>query len=112
MADDRFVPDAITVPVGTTVTWVNKGSNQHSIAAYDHSFESGTLETGDRFSHTFSVPGTVRYLCKHHARHGMIGSVTVDGARDEPVRKVGMPLTDNTRPMQRACLAPGHDKAP
>jgi plastocyanin len=80
MADDRFVPDAITVPVGTTVTWVNKGSNQHSIAAYDHSFESGTLETGDRFSHTFSVPGTVRYLCKHHARHGMIGTVTVDGA--------------------------------
>ena len=78
MADDRFVPNAITVPTGTTVTWVNKGSNQHSIAAYDQSYESGNLQPGDRFSHTFDAPGTYQYLCKHHARHGMVGAVTVE----------------------------------
>ena len=49
MVDDRFVPNALTVPVGTTVTWVNKGSNQHSVQAYDGSFESDKLSPGDRF---------------------------------------------------------------
>ena len=72
MVDDRFVPSQITVPVGTTVTWVNKGTNQHSIAAFDGSFESDMLSPGDRFSHTFETPGTVKYICKHHAMHGMI----------------------------------------
>jgi FtsP/CotA-like multicopper oxidase with cupredoxin domain len=80
MADDRFVPNAITVPVGTTVTWVNKGSNQHSIAAYDSSYESENLEPGERFSHTFEAPGKYQYLCKHHARHGMTGVITVGDA--------------------------------
>jgi len=80
MVDDRFVPNAITVPVGTTVTWVNKGSNWHSIAAYDGSFESGKLSPGDRFSYTFETPGTFKYICKHHAMHGMTGAVTVGDA--------------------------------
>jgi plastocyanin len=77
MVDDRFIPNALTVPVGTTVTWVNTGSNQHSIQAYDGSFESAKLSPGDRFEHTFDAPGTFQYICKHHAMHGMIGSVTV-----------------------------------
>jgi plastocyanin len=77
MVDDRFVPNALTVPVGTTVTWINKGSNQHSIQAFDGSFESAQLSPGDRFEHTFDAPGTFQYICKHHAMHGMIGSVTV-----------------------------------
>ena len=79
MVDDRFEPMELTAPVGATVAWVNNGGNWHSVAAYDGSFESGKIEPGERFLHTFTAPGTYRYICKHHAMQGMLGTVTVDG---------------------------------
>ena len=78
--DDRFDPASVTVPVGTTVTWINKGANWHSIASFDGSFESGRIEPGDRFSITFETPGTYQYICKHHAMQGMIATITVVAA--------------------------------
>jgi plastocyanin len=77
MVDDRFEPNSLTVTVGTTVTWVNTGADWHSVAAFDGSFESAQLATGDAFSSTFTAPGTYRFICKHHGRQGMIGQVVV-----------------------------------
>jgi FtsP/CotA-like multicopper oxidase with cupredoxin domain len=78
MIDDRFDPASATVPVGTTVEWVNKGVNWHSIAAFDGSFESGKIQPGERFSHTFSQSGEFQYICKHHGLQGMLGTLTVE----------------------------------
>lgn len=81
MTDDRFDPRSVTVPLGTTVTWLNTGRNWHSVAAYDGSFESGKIQPGERFTVPFTQPGTFTYLCKHHGLQGMIGSITVE---DDP----------------------------
>jgi FtsP/CotA-like multicopper oxidase with cupredoxin domain len=77
MVDDRFVPASFEIPAGTTVTWVNDGANMHSVAAYDGSFDSGSLDTGESFSHRFDTPGTFQFLCEHHALQGMLGKVVV-----------------------------------
>jgi FtsP/CotA-like multicopper oxidase with cupredoxin domain/plastocyanin len=77
MVDDRFEPVTFTVPLGTTVDWVNHGRNWHSIAAYDGSFESGRIEPGEHFVHQFTQVGEFKYICKHHGMQGMIGSITV-----------------------------------
>ena len=46
MTDNRFQPGRLTVPAGTTVTWVNRGTNVHTISAQDASFDSGPIGTG------------------------------------------------------------------
>jgi plastocyanin len=79
MEDDRFEPNRIEVPAGTTVTWVNKGGDWHSVAAFDGSFESVQLATGESYSYTFTTPGEYPYICKHHGRQGMIGRIIVTG---------------------------------
>ena len=70
-----FVPAQLTVPVGTTVTWVNKDEEPHLIAESDALFKSHALDTGDKFSFTFTTPGTFQYFCAIHAH--MVGTVVV-----------------------------------
>lgn len=79
MEDDRFDPKLLRVKAGTTVTWVNKGADWHSVAAFDGSFESDQVAPGETFSHTFTTPGTYKFLCRHHGRQGMIGQIVVTG---------------------------------
>ncbi len=78
MVDDRFEPVDLTIPSGTTVAWVNRGSDWHSVAAYDGSFESVKIPPGESFTHRFDQPGTYQYICKHHGLHGMLGQVIVE----------------------------------
>lgn len=77
MVDDRFGPKELTIKKGTTVTFVNKGSNWHSVAAIDGSFTSAQIKSGDSFSVTFDTPGEFKYICRHHARAGMMGTIVV-----------------------------------
>jgi plastocyanin len=77
MEDDRFNPKSLTIKVGQTVTWINKGADWHSVAAFDGSFESDQIAPGETFSHTFTTPGIYKFICKHHARQGMIGQIIV-----------------------------------
>lgn len=77
MEDDRFNPKSITIKAGQTVTWINNGADWHSVASFDGSFESAQVGSGETFSHTFTTPGIYKFICKHHARQGMIGEVIV-----------------------------------
>ncbi|MER3484929.1 MAG: hypothetical protein C4345_02065 [Chloroflexota bacterium] len=77
MVDDRFDPTSITIKSGTTVIWENRGADWHSVASFDRSFESQQVAPGSSFSHTFTVPGVYKFICKHHARQGMIGTIIV-----------------------------------
>jgi plastocyanin len=70
-----FQPAAITVAVGTTVTWTNNDSAGHTVAADDGSFKSDTLAAGATFSQTFAAAGTFAYHCSIHS--SMTGTVTV-----------------------------------
>jgi plastocyanin len=79
IGDDFFQPKTITVSLGSTVTWTDNGS-QHTVTCTGtcgpQSFDSGNLNTGATFSHTFTVAGTYNYICVYHAP-GMSGTITV-----------------------------------
>ena len=75
---DNFTFDAqtITVPVGTTVTWVNNDDIPHTVVADDKkTFRSKVLDTDEKFTYTFSKAGTFAYFCSVHPK--MIGTVVV-----------------------------------
>jgi plastocyanin len=65
----KFAPGVLTVPVGTTVTWVNHDEEVHTVTAGDQpqSFKSPGLDTDDKFSFTFDTPGTYGYFCSIHS---------------------------------------------
>lgn len=74
----KFNPASLVVKVGETVTWTNKDTAPHTvtiISGVGETFDSGQLETGQTFSHTFSVAGAYPYKCSLHP--GMRGSVIV-----------------------------------
>ena len=64
----KFAPADLTVPVGTTVTWVNHDAEVHTVTAADSlkSFKSSGLDTDDKFSFTFTKPGSYSYICSVH----------------------------------------------
>ena len=69
---------AITVPAGTTVEWVNDDPLAHTVVAADSSFDSGLIEPGKTWRHTFTKPGTFDYSCRPHPF--MHGTVVVKAA--------------------------------
>lgn len=90
--DLRFQPGTLEVPAGTTVTWRNTSDVAHTVTAdpskaSDPShvqlpqgaqpFDSGLIQPGQSFSHTFSTPGEYKYFCIPHESAGMIATVTV-----------------------------------
>jgi plastocyanin len=75
MGDDVFRPAQLTVAAGTKVAWVNKGSKAHTVVSNDKLFDSGLVNIGGEFSHTFTTPGTYLYHCAPHAK--MVGRLVV-----------------------------------
>jgi plastocyanin len=70
-----FGPAAIAVAAGTTVTWTNHDDIPHTVVADDKSFKSKVLDTDEKFSYTFTKPGTYSYFCSIHPK--MTGKVVV-----------------------------------
>jgi plastocyanin len=70
-----FGPNSVTVPVNSTVTWVNKDDVPHVIASDDGVFKSKALDTDDKYSYTFTKPGEYPYFCSLHPK--MVGKVLV-----------------------------------
>ena len=93
----QFMPETITVPVGTTVTWTNGETIGHTVTSgawgdvnestglrgsqsedglFDHALAPMGQE-GDTFSFTFDEPGEYFYFCQPHLT--MNASVIVEG---------------------------------
>lgn len=93
----KFMPETITVPVGTTVTWRNGETVGHTITSgawgdvnestglrgsqtpdglFDHALAPKGQE-GDTFSFTFDEPGEYPYFCQPHLT--MNAMVIVEG---------------------------------
>ena len=62
----RFTPSTLTVPTGTTVTWVNHDAEIHTVTSPAGAFASPALETDEKFSFTFNAPGIYAYFCALH----------------------------------------------
>jgi plastocyanin len=88
----KFDPAQITIKVGTTVRWENVASVVHTstddaskapdpkdaaLPSGAQPWDSGLLQPGQTFEHTFTVPGAYTYFCLPHASAGMIGQITV-----------------------------------
>ena len=74
IGDGFFGPSSLTVTVGDTVTWTNGDDSPHTVTA-DGAFDSGNIEPGQSFSHTFTEPGTFTYVCQYHDE--MVATITV-----------------------------------
>lgn len=87
-----FLPASVAINVGDTVKWTNPAVVLHSVT-FDPSmsakpgnvvlpegvapFDSGDMQQDGVFSHTFTVKGTYKYICKMHEAMGMVGTVVV-----------------------------------
>ncbi len=70
-----FTPKELTVPVGTTVKWLNHDDIPHTIVEKKTTFRSKALDTDDSYSFTFTSAGTFDYFCGLHPH--MVGQVIV-----------------------------------
>ena len=68
-----FTPDNITVVIGvnSTVTWTNNDASIHTVTSTTvppgaSPFNSGYLNTGDKYTYTFTVAGVYVYHCQLH----------------------------------------------
>jgi plastocyanin len=75
---DNFTynPQQITVKVGTTVTWTNHDDIPHNVVSKTMRFKSNALDTDDKFSFTFTTPGSYPFFCSLHPH--MTGSIVVE----------------------------------
>ncbi len=64
--DYEFLPVALEIAAGTTVTWTNVGQVPHTATAEDEIFDTGVLSKGKSASYTFAEPGTYPYVCTLH----------------------------------------------
>ena len=71
-----FQPPRLEIDAGQTVTWrFQDAPTAHTVTAADHSFDSGTMTSGE-FSHRFDKAGTYDYNCTVHPQQ-MKGTVVV-----------------------------------
>jgi len=70
-----FGPATVTVPVGATVTWINRDDIPHTVVSTDGVFKSKVRDTDETFSYTFTKAGTYPYFCSVHPK--MTGKVVV-----------------------------------
>jgi plastocyanin len=73
-----FNPQQITVKAGTKVIWTNNDDIPHTVTSKTGIFKSKPLDTDDKFSFTFTTPGTYSYFCALHPH--MTGSIVVEAA--------------------------------
>lgn len=73
-----FAAQAITVKVGTQVTWTNKDADAHTVTFDADGTGSAGFQNGETYKHTFASVGTFKYHCSLHPY--MVGEVLVTSA--------------------------------
>lgn len=81
MEGNSFNVSNLEVEAGTTVTWTNNSSVDHTVTSGSRGADDAgdlfdrTVEPGQTFSFTFDDAGTYEYFCRLHS--GMDAEVTV-----------------------------------
>jgi len=67
--DFAYKPLSLTIPAGTTVTFVNDDDVAHTVTSSDDkkAFDSGNMDKNTKWTFTFKTPGTYQYVCAYHA---------------------------------------------
>ncbi|MBI5878099.1 MAG: hypothetical protein HZB53_10625 [Chloroflexi bacterium] len=74
--DDWFLPEVVTITVGTTVRWYHVGEEAHNAFAIDGSWGTPEFGIGSTTEHRFNSTGRYPYQCTLHAP-GMSGIIVV-----------------------------------
>ncbi len=74
IADFKFTPPDVKVPVGGSVVWTNNDKQPHT-ATSSGSFDAGAIQPGASATVAFQTAGTFTYICSFHPF--MTGTVTV-----------------------------------
>src|SRR5581483_11244449 len=113
MKDMTFDKPEIVVNVGQQVVWNNSTSAIHNVVADPAlalvaddihlpkgaaTFNSGYMQAGQSFSHTFTVPGVYRYVCTLHETAGMKGVIIVKGGIVTNVAQAQVPRSSAAQP--------------
>ncbi|MGH2444281.1 MAG: cupredoxin domain-containing protein [Chloroflexota bacterium] len=77
-----FQPPSMTIPMGTTVTWVNHDAVTHTATSDSGVFDTGGISPGGSASFTFNQAGTFSYHCAIHPY--MHGTILVEQAAASP----------------------------
>jgi plastocyanin len=79
LKNDAYSPTTLTVPVGTTVTFVNNDDDAHTVTATNNIFDSKGLDTHGTWKYRFTKVGTYHYFCELHPF--MKGTIVVKAAK-------------------------------
>lgn len=74
--ENIYVPDIITVTVGSPLTWKNLGQQGHDVMASDRSWNAPFITIGGEWSRSFDKPGVYDYYCSAHPG-AMLGRIVV-----------------------------------
>ncbi len=88
-----FVPIDITIPVGTTVKFINQDNAPHTVTYADGSFNTGNFYKGDSRELKFDKAGDIKLYCQIH------------GAPDG----TGMAMTVHVKPASEVAALPTTD---
>jgi plastocyanin len=84
MFNNFFSPANVTINVGDTVTW-RASTSGHDTKSVDNLWASpNPMPVNTTFSHTFNTAGSFGYFCTPHRAVGMVGTITVQGAANQP----------------------------
>ena len=82
-----FSPDQLTIQPGDTVTFENVQDEQHEVMFISQPKQVDEMimspmheKKGDKFTYTFTTPGTYKYHCHPHEKLGMEGTIIVGQA--------------------------------
>jgi len=78
MENTEYVPMAVSVAVGGTISWTNEDDFAHTVTKQSGpgpEFDSGDIEAGGTFEQAFEDAGTIDYVCTIHP--SQTGTITV-----------------------------------
>jgi plastocyanin len=75
IADFKFTPNEVHVPVGGSVVWTNNDTQPHTATAAG-AFDAGAIQPQTSATVVFETAGSFTYICSFHPF--MTGTVVVD----------------------------------
>lgn len=73
----EFQPSVLTIPVGTTVVWINQGGESHTVTSSTGLFYGFLEPINGSYNYTFIESGSYEYQCDVFDYHVMTGKVVV-----------------------------------
>ncbi len=89
-----YDPNDVVGTVGLKITWRNDGAQPHNVTSEDGSLASPTLNAGQSWTHKFSAPVSLRYVCSLHTWMKGTVRIAAEGSSAPPPPPPPPPVTN------------------